>query len=294
MLAHPESARTSLLAPRRIRRARPRLVRDSGSDPQSPAIPDSATGRATPLELPFGDGLRGLRGGIGPCECWLLPALGLSSNIYAPLLERLADRRPTWALDLPGFGVTRSRVRDPAFSHHLVVLRKALERQPQPVILVGHSVSGTLALELARQSPGQVRAVVLCGFGKLPSPGHWRRQLRLSAAHPERLLYAGGAAEKTRVEALRADYSRARVRPAYESFLDEPGCRTLEAGLRGVRVPIAIWHGAHDRVIPGDAVEASLLDAPGAKLEWVAQSGHMALLEHPDAFARFLDERATG
>jgi len=310
MLGLPPERKVSLTLPvpaelDRIRPAparAPARLRARTSLPTRPAGRMSASGEAE-----AGDGrthaapqrfaIRSARGHVirglcvpGPRPGFvILPALGLAASNYAPLLRRLAGERAAWAIDLPGFGITPSPVPGPSFSQHLLLLQGALAQLEGPLALVGHSLSSALAIELARRHPDSVRGLVLTGFGEIHASGYWRRQLRLSAAHPERLLYASGADHHEQLRSLRTTLGRSRRLPAFESFLDFAGARALTDGLRGIEIPTLVCQGVNDRVIPVEAAEAAAARTRHASLDWLPNCGHMAPLEEPAAFRTRLE-----
>ena len=67
----------------------------------------------------------------------------------------------------------------------------------------------------------------------------------------------------------------------------------VEAALPGVRKPVLVLAGAHDRICPPAASEAIAGAVPGARLEVFDRSAHMAFVEQPaeyvDAVLAFID-----
>ncbi len=59
---------------------------------------------------------------------------------------------------------------------------------------------------------------------------------------------------------------------------------------KSIRVPVAIAWGAHDRLVPVAQARALARAIPGARLRVFDHSGHVPMLEEPDAFNRWLVE----
>jgi len=254
-----------------------------------------------------------------------LHPLALESTAFAGVatrLDRLGLR--TLALDLPGFGcspLVEGPLTPAALAEPVIEFVRTLERPP---ILMGMSLGGRVALEVALREPERVRGLVLVA-PYLP----WRKRPRLfrmahhlDPAWGERLPleHAWPLLKRTTdllegIPALEHDwFARACVRVAY--YLSCPATRTaffsaarelaldpsegpegVWARLRTIRVPTVVLWAGRDRLIPhahADAVAELMPDA--ARLE-VACSGHFVnflhfrCMEHAMALAtsRILD-----
>lgn len=92
-----------------------------------------------------------------------------------PSSLRKAGRRNV-LIDLLGFGNSRRPWIRYTTEVHLQSLRCAIEKEQEPVTLIGHSLGAILALAYAARYPKQVRALVLIGmpnFGGLPGAAKW-------------------------------------------------------------------------------------------------------------------------
>jgi pimeloyl-ACP methyl ester carboxylesterase len=120
--------------------------------------------------------LRGLRyhirvwGNSSPSRCTLVMLHGWMdvSASFQFVVDALGDGWRVLAPDWRGYGLTE-RVRGDCywFPDYLADLERLLDAlAPEPVILIGHSMGGNVALLYAGIRPGRVRAVVnLEGFG---------------------------------------------------------------------------------------------------------------------------------
>ncbi len=168
------------------------------------------------------------------------------------------------------------------------------------VVVVGHSMGGTVALALAAHGDDRLRAV-----GAFESPAPWLDDSRASVG--------GGAVDVADREGVEAgaeffyrlmvgehtwsrlrDRDRAARRAEGPALLDE--LRDLRDPATSVplgRVSLPVVVGAGGRSAAHLQRSSALLEAalPDAQRVDIAESGHGAHLSHPDEFARFV--RAT-
>ncbi len=84
-------------------------------------------------------------------------------NKLTPLLER--EGHAVIAPDLPGHGEDWTPIPEISLQSYVDRVGEALDSAPEPAILVGHSMAGTVISQLAEQRPDQVAGLVyLCAF----------------------------------------------------------------------------------------------------------------------------------
>lgn len=111
------------------------------------------------------------RGGGDPQAPLLLVAVHgwlLSGRLWQPLAMRLGERLDFWSPDLPGFGeAPRPRGLRPSLASYGHWLADAVRRRAQgrPVLLLGHSLGGSVALHAAPLLGEQLRGVVQVAAG---------------------------------------------------------------------------------------------------------------------------------
>jgi 3-oxoadipate enol-lactonase len=221
----------------------------------------------------------------------LLHAGIADSRMYRQQLETLAPAR---AFDLPGFGRGPD---EPDVLDHRTFVRDRLP--DEPAALIGTSLGGTIALELALESPQRVAALVLVGSGL---PGHeWSEEVRAFGAEEEEALERGNldAAVEANLKLWLSDGVDPEVRAlvaemqrtAFErqighevelARLDPPASTRLA----DVRVPTLVVTGdedVHDIHVIADKLATEI---PGAERAHIPGAGHLPSLERPDEFDR--------
>ena len=225
----------------------------------------------------------------------------------APILDR---GRRVVRIDAPGFG--RSPAAGRGFDLAAVARRIAegldAAGVDPPYDLVGHSMGGAIALTLAAANPDAVRRLVLVApAGLRPIPGVAAAAfgaagapliaLRRAAAPltdlgwGRRLLLATGTVDGALIgpsdarAMVRASLGATRVRQALAAV----AAADLRPLLDDLAVPLGLLWGAEDRIIPAAGAGPIVARAPAARIRLVAQAGHIAMMERPDAFAEALE-----
>lgn len=239
---------------------------------------------------------------------------------WAPLSDALAGRFRVLAPDRPGWGATGEPATDIAGNAAWLETLLARRLGDTPVIAVGHSFGGGVALSLAVAHPARVRALVLVGsighraaltrldhllaqpaFGD-PIVRAGTRALRATMRLARRLLapegllarQGRGAAVLQRAERVSAVRVLAGEEPlppeALRSFSIEQRALVretaeLEAALRTIAVPTVVVAGSRDLVVGVAAARALAEAVPGAELAILPGVGHLVPVEAPGRLA---------
>jgi pimeloyl-ACP methyl ester carboxylesterase len=261
-----------------------------------------------------------LQGEYGPMRYWSsaprqgLPVLfihgyGALIEHWRPIMRPVAREHSFFALDLYGFGYsarpaglsTRERWANQAATFIDAVIGA-------PAIVVGHSMGGVVATELARRHPALVRGLVLVNSSGMqpyerPMTQTDRFMLGLIGAPLIGETVAGIVANEWGVrQGLLASYHRKeRVTPELVQTFVGPirkyGVGSYLATTRNSEnlvialqpgeyqgPSLLIW-GAEDRSIPpSDADAIKRLVLPQAEIALLADSGHCPFDETPEAF----------
>lgn len=186
------------------------------------------------------------------------------------------------AVHLPGFGITPPPAEAWGSEQYADDLAAALAGQP-PVIIVGHSFGGRVAVRLAARHPQLVRGIVLTGVPLL------RLQAAPKAAASYRairwLAKRGLVSQKT-LEAQRRKHGSADYRAA-EGVMRDVMVRVVGEDYRNdlakITAPVRMVWGEHDTAAPADAGRAASELITGARFRVVPGAAH--LLEHDLAAA---------
>jgi 3-oxoadipate enol-lactonase len=221
----------------------------------------------------------------------LLHAGVADSRMYRQQVETLAPAR---TLDLPGFGRTPL---EPDSLDDRAFVRNALP--DEPVTLIGTSLGGRIALELALEAPDRVAALVLVGPGL---PGHdWSDEVRAFGAEEEEALERGDldAAVDANVRLWLADDVDPEVRAVVaemqrnafvlqkgHDYKDVPLDPPASGRLADVQAPTLVVTGDEDVRDIHEIADKLVAGIPGAERATIAGAGHLPSLERPDEFDR--------
>ncbi len=206
------------------------------------------------------------------------------------------------AVDLPGYGASPPVEPFDLTGFAAAVLRLLDAVDAERAVLVGHSMGGMVAQELAARSPGRLQALVLVGtspaFGR--PDGDWQREFVRARCAPldAGLGMAGLAAQLVPTlvaPGLPAD--RLAAAQALMAGVPEHTYRRTLAALVGfdrradlarIAVPTLVVTGEHDRTAPPDVAQRMAARIAASACTIVAGAGHLLPLERPEAFNRVL------
>jgi pimeloyl-ACP methyl ester carboxylesterase len=222
------------------------------------------------------------------------------------------------AFDLPGFGVSDEpgeKISIPGYGRLVDTLLDRLG--VGPAVLVGNSMGGFIAAEVAIQYSARVQRLVLVSAAGL-TVEYQRNERALGALrYGRRLLLAWGGFVGSRSDAI-ARRSRARRMlmrlvvhdadrlpapliaeqfrgagsPGFVDALDALTNYPIRARLARIACPTLIVWGTEDKLVPvRDAAEFERL-IPNARTVVWAQTGHVPMLERPAAFNALVEEFA--
>jgi pimeloyl-ACP methyl ester carboxylesterase len=232
----------------------------------------------------------------------VLHGFGVESMLYAQALGRLTRLGfRVVAIDVPGHGRSDGVGPAPALSAYVERIEGALKRlRIGRHVLVGHSLGGRLALELAAADPTRALGVVLLA----PITGApWDRLQGVLRWSPPALAGYGvlAALDVASTVPLRSDRLQSlklsrRVVPSVRSMVLRPwnawaavtailrapaSTATLDR-VRAAAIPSVVVHGERDHLVPVAAARSTArrLDAAFVRVEHV---GHSWMVRDPEA-----------
>jgi len=248
------------------------------------------------IETKKGTRCRALEGGSGAPVVFLHSAGGLLRD--NPFLDQLAQRYSVFAPEWPGYGESTGEelLEDMLdFALHGWDLVDALGlRQPH---LVGHSMGGMIAAEMACLAPRDLGKLVLVGAAGLwmdehPIPDlfamlpHQIADVLFTDPQKGQALLTGGA-DLSDMEALKDFYvaSQRRLAMAGKILFPIPNRRLAKRLYRLTAETLVLW-GAADRLIVPAYAERWKSLIPSARVQTIDGAGHMLPYEQPEAFVR--------
>lgn len=229
------------------------------------------------------------------------------SRMWDPQWESLPQAHRTVRYDLRGFG--RSEIGPGSFSHarDLIALLERLELGP--AALVGASLGGVVALEVAISRPDLVSALVLVGSGLRGQ--EWSEETQAGWAEEETALERGDLDEAVEVNlrmwvdgprrspehvdaGMRERVGKMQRRafelqlPLGDTVTEEALVPELADRLGDINVPTLVLAGEVDR--PEILANAERLAASiqGARRATIPGAAHVPNLEQPDEFDRLV------
>jgi pimeloyl-ACP methyl ester carboxylesterase len=240
-----------------------------------------------------GTRIRILRGGDGP-PLLFLHGSG-DAGRWQPVHDGLARDHDVIRPDHPGYGFSDERsgidsVHDLAFFYLDLLDELGVDR----VDVVGSSLGGWIAADLATIEPGRIAHLVLIGSTGLRVEGSGQPdEFVLEPAAAIEAIYAGAGARRTATEAFDAleedpaameRYLRNRITTAHLAWTPYFHDPKLELRLHRVAAPTLLVWGSEDGLVPVAHGHRWAELLPQARLEIVEDSGHLPQVEQTERF----------
>ena len=230
------------------------------------------------------------RGGSGVPLMYLHGTDGLAE--WPVMLDTLAEKFDVIAPDHPGFGASEvppwiDDVSDVAYLYLDMIEKLGLPR----LHVVGQSLGGWIALEMAVRSTARLRSLTLISSAGIHVKGVPKADIfMIDPEEQARLAYADAQAGEAAAARAAADkYQDQAVlnRIASARFGWQPRFFNprLERWLHRVNVPTHVIWGDQDRIIPPAYGAAFHRLIPGSKLTTIPDAGHLPHVERADAVA---------
>jgi len=212
-------------------------------------------------------------------------------------LQAFKSRHRVIALDLRGLGQSEATPGPVSMQRFAEDLHELLQHlQTGPVILAGHSMGGYVALAFAKAFAPMLRGLVLVATragADTPEAASARRtqaeQVRLHGASIVVNAMAPKMLDPHNTDAEMAQTVRGFMEPskpegvigALLGMAERPDARPW---LAQIQVPTLVITGKEDGIIAPAESEAMARAIPGARLELIADAGHLVAFEQADAF----------
>lgn len=232
----------------------------------------------------------------GDHDVVLLHGIGGRASSCGPLATRLAAAGlHSWCPDAPGYG--RSLDPHPGLDlvDEITELVEAVSPD-RPVVLLGTSWGGVIAMSLALRRPDLVAALIVAdstrGSGTSPErAAAMRSRAGVLADRGPAAVAAERAGALTAPDAdpsvtaeVRRTMSAVRL-PGFTVAAEFMATTDLDAALSSIAAPTLVLVGEHDTITGVDESRLLAERIPGAGFRIVPDAGHVAIQEHPGAVA---------
>jgi 3-oxoadipate enol-lactonase len=247
--------------------------------------------------------------GNGPTVL-MLHGIGGGRHSFAPQLLALADRYRLVAWDMPGYGNSAplQEMTWAALAESAIALADHLD--VDRFHLLGHSMGGMVAQEVAQRYPDRLRSLILAGTSASFGGPTEEFKTKFLAARltpldqgktpgdiaPELVRGMVGDDPDTEGVAAAIDSMRAISPAAYRQALHCLVSFDRRAALAAIAVPTLLIAGEKDKVAPPAGMRKMAEKIAGSRYAELPSAGHLMNLERPVAFtaamAGFLDRLA--
>jgi pimeloyl-ACP methyl ester carboxylesterase len=247
----------------------------------------------------------------GPPLLFLQHFLGTMDNWDPAITDPLSESRPVILFDNAGVGASEGKTPDTVHAMAMHVLAFADALGLKGVDILGFSLGGMVAQEVALERPALVRRLVLAGTG--PEGGEdmsmlkpellairqepdWKSRIRRLFFSPTTTSQAAARAFEERQATRTADkepMSGQDVLSAQADAIDawEKNVRGERfSRLANIRNPTLVFNGNRDIMIPTRNSFLLSDHMPNAQLVIYPDSGHGALFQYPQQFTRLVQE----
>jgi pimeloyl-ACP methyl ester carboxylesterase len=237
----------------------------------------------------------------------MINGLGANLEMWGPCEQRLSASSRTIVFDAPGTG----RSGTPAWPLSIPAVAKIVlgaldELGYERVDVLGFSLGGLTAQELAHRAPDRVRRLALCstacGWGSVPGTPEALALIALPQRYYSRsfseqtnwLLSPADDALLRRLTALTD--ARLRHPPSLFGYLSQVWAGSLWSSLgwlSSVHVPTLVVHGAEDQLVPAaNSVQLARL-LPQSRLHLLPDEGHFIVFDPDSSTLSLLEDFFT-
>lgn len=247
--------------------------------------------------------------GSGPAAL-LIHGQGASWQWWLRILPTVATHGRVIAVDLAGFGESDPiAAGDDVFFEHVATIVSLLDHLGLArAVVVGHSMGGLIALQLACDHPERVSGLMLTDAGGANiSPdrlrwilaglrlGHaifsvpWVPRVVANTRWLRTVLFAPGIHNRQSLsEHLAVEILPRMAAPGFVQSLEAGAALLNHVRPEDVACPSLVVWGARDRILPLSTGHSLISKIPDARLVVLEGVGHCPMLEAPDRFSQLL------
>lgn len=223
----------------------------------------------------------------------LIPGMFNTAAIWDPVRALLGDALEVRVADV----TTQSRIADMAED---AWLRVADLPAATPLVVAGFSMGGYVAIELLARHHARVQAAAFIDSSAQVETAESLANREKTIAALERnfaravealipfSLHPDHHARVDLVDGMRTMMHRVGAQTAIRQTRAIMARAEHRAMLARLSIPVLVLCGHHDKVTPPALSEDLAALIPGARLQWLEQSGHQTPLEQPESLAQAL------
>lgn len=243
----------------------------------------------------------------------MLHGWGLHGGIWQDTVDDLKEKWTVTVVDLPGHG--KSDMRHEAYTLQTLAAEVA-QVLPQPTMLLGWSLGGMIAMQIAADFPERItRLVLVASTPQFVKSSDWpnavepqilevfatnlQQDFHSTVKHFLALQVLGSSDERNTLGKLqRLTFSRGVPDTrALQTGLGILSQTNLRQQLQKLVCPTLIIYGQHDKLVPQAVGKEMLKLLPEATLRVIDHAGHAPFLSHRQEFLHaitgFLDDNIT-
>ena len=231
--------------------------------------------------------------GFGDSVVLLLHGFGGDLDNWMFNLDSLAEKHRVLSLDLPGHGQSVKTNVDPSLSGMATFVRKFLDgHSVSSVHVVGHSMGGAIAMQLASDSPETVKSLgLICSAGLGPdiNSDYLRGFVEAQSQQELKLVLQQLFVDESLVNLQlvndllnykRIDGVEATLNALSETLISAGEQTFLTDNIVASGIPVLVIWGKQDRIIPvSHAQNYSAAGGSCVEVEIFDSAGHMVQME---------------
>ncbi|MFW6316110.1 MAG: alpha/beta fold hydrolase [Cyanobacteriota bacterium] len=243
-----------------------------------------------------------IQGGKGEIPILLLHGFDSSLMEFRRLFPKLTPITETFAVDFFGFGLTDRPLDIPVTPENIKAHLHGFWQQliKRPMILIGASMGGAVAIDFALTYPEIVHKLVLldsAGFAGGPAMGKlmippldrlatsFLRNVKVRQKISENAYYDRRFASEDALYCSMLHLAHPNWSKALISFTKSGGYNFLSSRISQITQPTLIIWGEEDKILGTKDATKFEKTIPNSKLVWIPESGHVPHLEKPDLTA---------